>query len=271
MNNLNPNSLAKKVNALDPAKILKEETVKKGINFLIHFGGKCFFSSGSVSGGSTNKEWNAFTNKPEILKTCVKSHYFRYLKLMNNTNFRYQIRRKEDVDTEFLGYLSDFEMCNSLTVYVKYPGYVKTYFFVAAPNDKVAINFFYNHLYLFEEIIKNTERRISQESYIKRILEIHRGDLFSIYDRRLLFEGNIEGLESLIKNFFHKGKEIKLTEQELELLKIIEVGDTLKDLASKMSLRVSGIQYHLNNLTKKTNINNKREIAQLAISLQELN
>jgi DNA-binding CsgD family transcriptional regulator len=270
MNSLNPNSLANKVNALDPTQILKEETEKVGIDFLMHFAVKTFFSNGFVLGETSNIEWNKFINQPDILRTSVKKHYSHYLRLTNNKNYRYQIRRREDANTDFLGYLSDYDMCNSLTVYVRYHNCIKTYFFVAEPNDKIAINFFYNNFPLFEKIIKNTEQRIQRESYSKSFILPQGTELFTTSDRQLIFEKQDSYSRTQTIGIYRNNQELQFTKHEYRILKQIQTFDTLKNFSKKMHLSPGALDFHLCNLRRKAKVHSTKDLAQFAIEIQEL-
>jgi DNA-binding CsgD family transcriptional regulator len=246
--------------------MIKNESHARGLNFLIHYGIRYCFKNGYTSGLTTSENWNKFVNSSEM-NIRVKDHYSHYLKYLSQRGLRYQIRRKEDANTDFLKKLEEFGLCNSLTIFTKSCLGVVAYFFVASPDNKDAGCMFYNKLALFEGVVTAVENTLKAKGNEDNLEDYTSGvRILSDLDRRLVFEEKAK--VSDIKNIYFNGREIVFTTNEISMLKKIRGGYTLKSLSKATGLTGSGVDFHLHNIRKKINANNKQDLIEFANQIQ---
>lgn len=75
-------------------------------------------------------------------------------------------------------------------------------------------------------------------------------------------------IASKVVRFFkepRKEEQIKLTEREEQVLRLLTEGGTYKSIGKKLFLSLDGVRYHIRNIYYKMQVNNKAEAISLAI------
>ena len=242
-----------------PLKLMKYECEKVGIDFLVHYGFKLFFSDGYSYGITSNKEWNEFLNKDSFTPN-VKEHYFNNLRLTIDNKYRYRVRAQAKADSIFLQELENAGMSNSLTIYSSQSFGVITYFFVANPSNIKVCYYFYNNLYVFDKIVAGVERRLMQIGYWDNKLGLpNQVRLFLNNDKKLIFNEIQKKNVNVTRSIFFKGEVIQFTQKEMLILEQLNHRYTLKGLSKEFGIGASGVNFHLNNIREKIKAYNKEE------------
>jgi DNA-binding CsgD family transcriptional regulator len=270
MNNLNPNSLLTKKNLIDPTQILKEETEKEGIDFVIHHGIRNFFYNGDVFGLTTDSKWNSEVEQKKSVSD-TRRHYYDEIRFINKHNLKYIIRSKDFANTPLLKALADTEICNGIGVYTKNQFGINVYFFTAHYQDKEAVQFFINKFYLLEIIISRVESRLLQLNYwAKTTITTENKKLFSGVEKHLIFgkkKQEIAPSHHIILNT----REFDFTNKEVQILDILRISNSTKNIAKILSLEVKTIEWHMYKLRRKIGVCNKSGIVEFARELEKAN
>lgn len=248
-----------------PLKLMKYEAEKLGIDFLEHYGIRNFFHNGDVFGITTNKEWNSLTNSEQFtLRT--KLHYYDELSFIKKHKMRYIIRTKELASSPFLISLVDVEMCNAIGRYITNEIGLIGYYFTANQNDKEAIHFLVNNVYLFDKVIAAVDNQLIKEGYWDNILILP--------NNRKLLPAVFFSKEKIDKNLIHRiffdGKEFVFTQREMQILKIIKIRNVTKEIAQILEVSTRTIEWHIQNLKNKTGLSKKDELVDFALQLEKL-
>jgi DNA-binding CsgD family transcriptional regulator len=238
-------------------------TQKSGINFIHDYAIRIFLKNGYSVSLTTNRRWNDFLCDIENQR-CIKEHYSYYLKYIAQNGLKYQIRRPEDANTDFLKHLEKAKMCNALTIFKRSEDMVIACFFSALPSNAEAINFFYNKLEVFNKIADLIEQEFLQnKNYLKATDNKYRIKILEPLEVRLVFDDMISRtLGGSIINL--NGKEVLFTDQEVDILQNIISNYTLKSLATLLGITVSGVNYRMDCIKRKINANSKQEVVQFA-------
>lgn len=249
-----------------PLRLMKHEFKKLKLDFIVHCGVRNLLYNGDFFGITTNVEWNNRTKLLSVINQS-KDHYFDELKSVLHRNMRYVIRNKELVHTPFLSNLADVEMCNGLGVYSKNNIGVSGYFFTARHDDKEAINFFVNHLHLFKSIVDKIDKQLIQGSYWRNV-SIRSDDksLFKQEERRLIFSN--KNMRYLPCKILLDDKEIELTRRQIQILDLLKDSSATKDLAETLNIETRTVEWHLDEIRKKTGFHRKNELIDFASTLQ---
>jgi DNA-binding CsgD family transcriptional regulator len=267
MNNLNPNSSVNKVNALDPTQILKEETEKVGIDFLVSFGIRYFPCNGDVFILTTDSKWSNIAQKKESISDA-RQHYCEEIRFINKHNLKYIIRSKEFAHTSLLKDLAEAEMCNAIGVYVKNQLGITVYFFTAHYQEKDAIQFLINKFHLLEIIISRVESRLLQLNYWAKSLVLpDNKNFFSTPEKLLIFGKKKRGATEKYYISVDK-KQFQFKQKEMEILQIIGISSRTKDMAKVLDTDIRTIDWHLQNLRKELGVSARSSIITFAQKIE---
>ena len=124
-----------------PLRLLKQQCLKRGLDFVCHCGLRALLYNGAFFGLTTLKEWNYLVQKQNMANDA-KLHFLRETQFVARHNIKYVIRSKDLADNPFLINLVEVEMCNGIGIYCSNQFGVASYFFNAAPDNKEALQLF---------------------------------------------------------------------------------------------------------------------------------
>ena len=243
-----------------PLRLMKYETEKRGINFIKHYGFRYFFPSGFSYAITTNKSWNNLLEE-DWIQSVVKQHYLDEIRYITDNNFTYLLRTKSYNKTVFLKCLEELGMNNALAIYIVNNTGIASYYFTSSPNTENSTQYFLNNIEIFEELAWLTNDYINQPCNIN-LLEgsEYNKQLFPSYAIEVIFNKIFICGSSKKCEIFFRGEKLILTQKEALLVFYLKEGGTSKMLAQKMGLSSRGIDFHLCNLRKKTNLTSKEEL-----------
>lgn len=136
------------------------------------------------------------------------------------------------------------------------------------PQTKIIILTAYSQAHLVMEIIRAGAdgyllKNVKGEELIDNIIKVYQGD--SILDSAVT-----ESILANIKTSMEKQKSDKLTNKEVEILKMISIGMSNKEIARDMAISEKTVRNYISNIFRKLNVSNRTEAASYWLRKQTL-
>ncbi len=236
-------------------ELLRQETEKLGINFLVHFGFREFYPNGTTVGTSTNDDWN---NKILDLpfKAEMEQHYFGELKQVMHNQVTYIIRTRDHVTNNFQRKLLTVNMSNSLVIYKKADKSIRGYYFICDPQDYQSQIFFINNLMLFNKITNIVSNTLDLNNFLLEELITKKFQLFSEEEITKIFcNKKADRINNI--NLISNGKQYIFTPKEVEVLEVVRYGCTIKEVANSLNISPRTAEWHLQKIKQKLGTSSK--------------
>lgn len=246
----------------DVAKMCEPLFKHYGINYFLY---ARVFDNGAVYSLISNGEYQKHHFKKEyLLFPPIPSH-------MIGKKFYYIVT--ENVSGPFQPVFYDlrnlFNIWYPIFMFERYHGYFEVCIFASTPDNHDIINLYVNNLDIFEKFKsyfkeKATKLIAESEKNIIHIPEHMRSTFGGIETAPNHLDANQELFLNLINTHDHplknNGKTITLTERELDSIKYLKYGYTIKEIAKLMHISPRTVENHLNNIKSKFGIQRKSEI-----------
>jgi DNA-binding CsgD family transcriptional regulator len=215
-----------------------------------HIGYRYFLNDGRSYGFSTNNLW--YLKKDQQFYEAQKGFLESEIEFLTANDARFVTRSLEQKDCYYLRELSSRSMSNSLGIYKFAPDKIEHFFFISLSKDPYHIHNMIKYLSKFEVITEklayliplafinlNVEPEPEPEFYCNKsiinkfFLKNQKADL-----------SNLNG-----KDF--NGKNVSLTEREIEVLSLVKCNYTNKMIAKSLNISHRTIEKHITNLKSK--------------------
>lgn len=162
-------------------------------------------------------------------------------------------------------YAQLFNLGHPIFFIERYKDYTDVFAYSTVANNAGIVNFYLNNLDILEKFkfyFKDKARKLIDKSTKNRILipEHMRLDFNTINNTENLKEQFINQLD--IKNYILPGKNISITKREIETIKNIISGRTIKEVAKQMMISPRTVEDYLNSLRTKLRLQKKSDIIQ---------
>ena len=190
--------------------------------------------------------------------TDSKVYFNELMSILQLNKFTYHImshdmklyKRNSQVDKRVV-FLNDLNKLNVLSLFKSKGEFIECYAFAMPRNGTNSFEFYFNNLPLLEHFIEyfnENAQAIIQTSEIKKLALFQHQYNFSTFSQATL--------HSLGVNLFLQetklNKLVKLSSREVECLKLLALGNKIKQIASSLELSPRTVEFYLRNARKKT-------------------
>jgi DNA-binding CsgD family transcriptional regulator len=234
--------------------IILSSNIKRVISFgAIHIGYRYFLDNGESLGFTTNPHWYE-REKNHIFFENQRKYFENEILFLVNSGSSYVTRSLYQSGNEYLVELNTRGMSNSVGIYRFLPHKVEHFFFISDSDDSFQKDLMLNNLDSLEdaiEIISNELDIIVESPKPKPKPEF----LLNKVINKTIFNKINEKVSKRNHNLYYKGKIIKLTNRELEVLKLLKNNNSNKVIAEYLGIAPRTIDSFINNLKLKFHCN----------------
>jgi DNA-binding CsgD family transcriptional regulator len=264
---------------IDAVDVLRIEAERLKIPTLKHLGLRFFFSNGDVVAQSTCSEWNNYLEEAD--KLLEKRHYTSELTIgaIQNT---YCVIRQDNLTSPYISALKDFGMSSSLIIYQRLKTVIVGYYFIPQVNNYCTLQYLLNNLSVLQNLIRNVGCLINSGRYSgKKITIDQKYKLLDLDTAKALLNINAPLIKhSTRRKFLISGYEYDFTPKEIEILTLLRYTSVAKeitvhlnkniDLFQDKEISTRTVEWHIQNIRKKTQITSNLDLRNIAIEIVKL-
>jgi len=221
-----------------------------------HFGYARIFKNGGMLRIANNQAWTH--------KYFEKSYYndidLYSMRNVTENEDRLLLLTGEPQNEHCMMLYKEFQIWNALAIYRKFNEYCEFWFFGSSPNNTEVINFYMNKVDLLKKFTTYFKEKFAKE--------LNNDDSRKLIVTTLKIENSFLYEKEKVTNFFNElninsyqlGDQLFVTRRELECLFYLVQGKTMKEIARLMNISHRTIEFHLNNIKRKTNSYKKSQI-----------
>ncbi|MDF2965998.1 MAG: hypothetical protein K0Q51_1386 [Rickettsiaceae bacterium] len=225
------------------------------------FGYRVFRNDGKSFGFCTNFEWTKFFELN--LADQVANHYEKELESIIKDNKQYILRLgSPNSESKLLSALYHFDLWNSIGIHQKNEDNIEAFYFVSSVKTPDILEHYINNIQLLKQFTAFFKDKINLVLKEKSEAPIFREMIPSnILSSSLQPEGLEKSLqEQLERKKFSvsiNNRVISFSKREIECLKLLAKGQTLKHIAANLNISPRTAEHHINNIKYKSDIHDR--------------
>ncbi len=239
---------------------------QQGITYFCHLR---IFNDHTIYGLTNNAEslYNHFKkqfpfDRPRPPK--ISGDKFHYLPFLDTNDFSYQQLRE---------YRDMFKTDNPIFFFERYKNYTDIYVYASDPYDYNVVNFYINNIDFLEKFkfyFKDKASSLIKKSNKNKLtIAPYLWSNFDAKKNKHVTADNKQRLNKQLKAKHYalsiEGKEIRITQRELDVLQALFYSNTIKEAAQLVELSPRTVESYLNNIRYKLNLRRKSDIIRVLV------
>lgn len=231
------------------------------INFL---GYRRLYNNNKVLVIATNNILEEFYHKSNMVMTASLLR-----KIYETSVENYQVHYWADkINGPLCQKLYDSNLWHGISIYKKSKDYTEIFSFCTTRENREMINFYINHLSVFEKIILYIKANLKDLTSAVQNFILNTEEILK-YENKIDQEKNKKEIESFLQEIQVKkyfiGRDIYITQKQLEILRYLYKGKSTKEIAWTLNTSSRTIETHISNIKNTTSCGSKSSLIELAL------